>query len=223
MRGLLSNILRWRIINGMNSTGIILFGGTFDPIHFGHLIVGRSVREQAGASSVVFIPSARPPHKTGLSITAVTHRLEMVRLAIEGEDGFAMDDLETRRAGPSYTLETVRAYRAKLGSEIRLFWLIGADSLPELVTWYHASELLDECEIITACRPGFDELNWEPVQAVFSKSQIARLASGVLSTPRIDISSTDIRQRVAEGKSIQYLVPDTVREYIETDRLYRNS
>jgi len=204
----------------MKRPGIMLYGGTFDPIHLGHLIIARNVREQLGLKEVVFIPSATPPHKTTTPITDFNHRSQMVKLAIQDEQGFGFDDCEIKRSGPSYTLETIAYFRKKLGKDAQIFWIIGADTLPELSTWYRAGELVESCDIITVSRPGWDNHDLKSLQDTFTPEQITKLQRGILPTPRIDISSTDIRNRVAAGLSILYLVPEPVREYIHDQQLY---
>jgi nicotinate-nucleotide adenylyltransferase len=215
--------------------GIGLFGGSFNPIHIGHLIVARSMLEQLGLRRMVLIPSANPPHKHGLTELAdATDRLKMVRLAISGEAGFEADDIEIRRSGPSYTILTVQDYRKALGqrtgnepapvsAEPPLYWIIGGDSLPELHTWYRIRELVEQCRIVTAARPGYERPDLTPLQALLTVRQIQDLRDAVLPTPRIDISATDIRRRIREERSIRYLVPENVREYIESRRLYHSS
>ena len=201
--------------------GLLLFGGSFNPIHVGHLIIARAAAEQLGVERTILIPSAAPPHKTGSDLAAPEDRLEMVRLAVAGEPGFEVSDIELRREGPSYTLLTVQAYRQQVGADVPLYWLIGGDTLPELHSWYHIAELVDLCRIVTAVRPGFETPDFSTLFGCLSLAQIQRLRESILSTPRIDISATQIRARVREGKSIRYLVPESVVEYIAQERLYR--
>jgi nicotinate-nucleotide adenylyltransferase len=199
---------------------VVLFGGTFDPIHIGHLIVARSVGERLGAERIMLIPSAEPPHKADATITPAEHRLAMTRLAVDDEPGFTVSDCEVRRNGPSYTFDTISHFRLTLGEDVELCWIIGADSLCELVSWYRAAELVDACRIVTAARPGFDNPDLSMLRQVFSETQVTRLQESILPTPRIDISSTEIRRRVGTGQSIRYLVPEAVRNYIAEHGLY---
>ena len=203
------------------SAGVGLFGGSFNPVHNGHLIVARSVREALGLDRVMVIPSANPPHKREHDLADAADRLAMVRLAVAGEPGLEASDIEVQRDGPSYTILTVEAYRQSLGPGVPLYWIIGGDTLPELRAWYRISELVELCRVVTAVRPGFESPDLSPLRLSLSGQQVQRLAEGVLSTPRIDISATGIRRRIAENRSIRYLVPDVVREYIGTHRLYR--
>jgi nicotinate-nucleotide adenylyltransferase len=145
----------------------------------------------------------------------------MVRLAIAGDAGFEWSDHDLTRAGPSYTFETVTHFLGALAGGDELCWIIGADSLVELGTWYRVADLVDLCRIVTAARPGWDRPDLAPLAAKLNPAQIARLRDGILVTPRIDISATDIRARVAAGRSIRYLVPEAVRLYIEMFGLYR--
>lgn len=197
-----------------------LYGGSFNPIHIGHLIVARSVAERLELTRVIFIPSAVPPHKEGERLVEPRHRAEMVRLAIAADPLFDFSDFDLARQGPSYTIETIAHFKKGLPAGAELFWIIGADWLTELDTWYKAAELVDACTVVTAARPGWDQPDLAALSTKLGDAQIAKLRAHVLDTPRIDISATDIRQRVAAGKPIRYLVPESVRQYIEMFRLY---
>ena len=199
---------------------IALFGGSFDPIHLGHLISARAVAERLELSRVIFLPSAAPPHKNASDLLAPEHRAEMVRLAIAEEADFEFSDFDLTRSGPSYTVETIAHFGQQLGPEAVLYWIIGADSLPELPTWCRARELVASCRIVTAARPGWERIDFDALRPHFSAEQIDGLRANMVETPRIDISATDIRRRVREGRSIRYLVPETVCEYILEHRLY---
>jgi nicotinate-nucleotide adenylyltransferase len=147
----------------------------------------------------------------------------MVRLAIAGESGWEASDCELDRDGPSYTIDTLTQFRETFGVDTPLVWVIGADTLPELASWYRVEELVELCRIVTAARPGWEQPDLAPLRARLTDTQVRRLAGDVLNTPRIDISATDIRHRVREGRSIRYLVPDAVGEYIARRRLYGRS
>ncbi len=228
----------------MSTPNIALFGGTFDPIHCGHLIIARCVLERLSLDGVTFIPSANPPHKGRANLSDVAHRLAMVELAIESESGFACDDCETRRTGPSYTFDTVMHFREQLGQDeprplvggprplvggprplvgAKIHWIIGADSLAELESWHRAGELIDACNIVTVNRLGDRQPDLSTFGRVLDEGHIAKLERGILQTPCIDISATDIRRRVAAAQSIRYLVPEAVRQYIEDHQLYRRT
>ncbi len=200
---------------------LLLYGGSFNPIHNGHLIIARAAAEQLGVERTILIPSAAPPHKTGSDLASPEDRLEMVRLAIAGEPGFEVSDIELHRQGPSYTILTIEAHRRELGSDVPLYWLIGGDTLPELHTWYRISELAELCSIVTAARPGFETPDLSALFGALTLAQIRRLQESTLFTPRIDISATEIRHRIRDGRPIRYLVPDPVAEYILANGLYQ--
>lgn len=199
---------------------VILFGGSFNPVHFGHLIAARSAAEQLDASCVVLIPAAAPPHKNAAALAAAEHRLAMLRLAVEGDPLFEIDDLELRRAGPSYTFDTVTHYRGRLGDAVELCWIIGADSLPELAGWHRIDELVRLARIITVVRPGNATGDLAALQARIGRQAVDALLADRLSTPAIEISASDIRARRAAGRSIRYLTPQAVVEYILRHGLY---
>lgn len=198
-----------------------LYGGSFDPIHNGHLIVARAVAERLGLDRVIFLPSAKPPHKETETLAAPAHRADMVKLAIEPEPAFEFSDFDLTREGPSYTIDTVAHFRNRFGADVELCWIIGADSLVELPAWHRVRELVDECRIVTAVRPGWTRIEWEKLLPPLSDDQLTRLQDGVVETPMIEISSSDIRQRVRQGRSCRYLVPDRVHAYVDTHHLYR--
>ncbi len=208
-------------IRYMALSGVALYGGSFNPIHHGHLIVARAVAEHLGLARVVLIPAAKPPHKEGQPLADARDRLEMCRLAVAGEPLLEVSDLEFHRDGPSYTFDTVSEFRRRLGAEETLCWIIGADTLPELHLWYRIRELVDRCRIVTAVRPGYDAPDLSPLLEKLSVIQVARLQQDIIATPGIDISATDIRDRVRQGRSIRYLVPEAVCGFIERRQLYR--
>lgn len=199
---------------------LLLFGGSFDPLHHGHLIVSRHVAEQLDVDTVVLIPSPSPPHKQTQVLTPARDRLAMCRLAVAGDPQFRVSDWELTQAGPSYTLHTVKHFQNECdGAE--LCWLIGMDSLLELGTWYRATELVEECRIVTAARPGFAVRDRSVLEPPFSPTQVDRLLADVVEGPHIDISARDVRARRARGASIRYLVPDAILQYIDDRDLYR--
>ncbi|MHC4065064.1 MAG: nicotinate-nucleotide adenylyltransferase [Planctomycetota bacterium] len=203
------------------SQRIALFGGSFNPIHMGHLIVARSVGEQLRLDRIIVLPSATPPHKTAAALLDPKHRAAMVELAIAGEPLLELSDYDLNREGPSYTVETVAHFREELGLDVLLHWIIGADSLAELTTWYRVRALVDSCRIITAARPGWERIDFDVLRTRLSEEHIASLQAGLVETPRIDISATDIRRRARAGRSIRYLTPDSVCQYIADHGLYR--
>ena len=204
----------------MAAKGILLFGGTFDPLHNGHLIIAREAAEKIGAAKVLLIPSARPPHKSDAKVTDPEIRLEMTRQGVADDDFFAVSDTELHREGPSYTLLTVRQLREEYESDVPLYWLIGTDTLVDLPNWYKVGELADACTIVTAARPGYEPGDLAGLKVSLSSEQIDKLRRQILETSRVEISATDIRRRQRERLSIRYLVPEGVREYIESKGLY---
>lgn len=197
-----------------------LFGGSFNPIHHGHLIIARALAERANLSRVIFLPCGEPPHKDETQLIDGVHRGEMVKLAIAGEPLFAFSDYDLIRPGPTFTIETVRHFRSEFGKDVELHWIIGADTLRELPTWRLVTDLVDECRVVTAVRSGWTSDVWEELAQTFSFDQIARLREDVYETPLIDISATDIRHRMAADRSIRYLVPQGVAGYIRDNDLY---
>lgn len=202
--------------------GVLLFGGSFDPIHHGHLIVCAWVAERLAVDRAILIPSATPPHKSRAALAPPDDRLAMCRLAVEGDPWFEVSDWELRQPGPNYTLHSVRHFREQVGAGPPLYWLIGMDSLRELRTWHRVDALVSAATIVTARRPGSDPPSLSHLAGALSAEQIDALRSGVLETPQIEISATDIRRRVAAGRSIRYLVPPAVEAYIRERRLYQS-
>jgi nicotinate-nucleotide adenylyltransferase len=197
-----------------------LFGGTFNPVHIGHLIVARSVFEHLKLDRMVLIPSANPPHKGPEGVADAEDRLAMLRLAVADEPGFAVSNCEIERPGPSYTIDTIIAFRQDLGDEAELHWLIGADSLSELASWHRVEDLVALCRIVTAARPGWESPDLSALVERVGEREVGLLREGILPTPRIDISASEIRRRVRGGRSVRWLVPETVARYIDRRGLY---
>jgi nicotinate-nucleotide adenylyltransferase len=192
-----------------------LFGGTFDPIHLGHLILAEQCREACSLERVWFVVAGAPPHKRG-ERTSVTHRLEMVRISIAGHSGFEVCDLEARRPGPHFSVETLREVRReRLGDE--LFFLIGADSLVDLPTWRDPEGIARLAVIVVVNRPGISEVD----AAALPDFGPAAMRLQTVTVPPIGIASQDLRRRLAQGRSIRYMVPRGVEAYIEAQGLYR--
>ena len=188
-----------------------IFGGTFNPPHLGHLIVAECVRDQLQLDRVLFIPSATPPNKRPESFVPAADRLAMTRMAIERNAAFEVSDLEAARGGISYTVDTVTALGAMF-PRASLHLLIGADNLIEFETWKSPDEILTMVDLVAMARPGFEVEK--------TRAKYARQASYV-KVPQIAISGTEIRRRVKMGRSIRYLVPREVEEYIRRHGLYR--
>ncbi len=191
---------------------IAVMGGTFNPIHYAHLISAEQVREGLGFESVLFVPAARPPHKIQPDIVAARHRYQMVKLAIENNPFFDVSRIELDRAGPSYTIQTIKTLRAKYGEKTELAWIIGADSLIEYKIWKDFDDVLEQCTLVATTRPNY---NLNNVPAEIRDKVVNVRVTGV------DISSTDIRQHIKNNVSIRYLVPEPVAVYIDIHKLYR--
>lgn len=202
--------------------GLLLFGGSFDPIHHGHLIPARDIAERLNIDRILLIPGAKPPHKQDARLADAKHRFAMCRAAVAGDPLFDVSDWELHQQGPTYTVQTVRHYREITPSDVDLYWLIGMDSLLELGTWYQIDQLADLCILTTAARPGFRLDDWSHLENLLSPDQIKRIANHVIESSRIEISATAIRRRVAHTQSVRYLVPDPVAAYIATHRLYQS-
>ncbi|MCR4439217.1 MAG: nicotinate-nucleotide adenylyltransferase [bacterium] len=190
-----------------------LFGGTFDPIHLAHLILADWVREEEKLDRVLFVPADTPPHKVHRTLSPPWQRLAMVRLATADCPFFEVPDLEIRRGGVSYTIDTVLAVRELygLGSD-QLFLIAGSDSLHEMDSWREPERIFAECRVVVVRRPGFDPAEAPPQFAAKAKLSKA---------PLVEISSSQIRERVRAGKSIRYLVPAGVERFIVEHGLYR--
>jgi nicotinate-nucleotide adenylyltransferase len=197
-----------------------IFGGTFDPVHLAHLIIAEQCREQAGLDHVWFIPSARPPHKQDRIVTSFAHRVEMLELAIAGNPAFRIDELEKDRPGSSYTVDTLSELeRQHPGVD---FWLIlGSDCLPDLPHWREPARIAQLAGFLVWERPGWPGWPPEKLQAALGLSADDPVRICLAQGPLVDISSSDLRQRAAEGRSLHYLVPRAVQCYIETHQLYR--
>jgi nicotinate-nucleotide adenylyltransferase len=195
-----------------------ILGGTFNPIHLGHLLTAQDALEQIGLDYVKFIPSAMPPHKVVDKLASERDRLQMIKLAIRGNDRFEVDDIEIKRGGKSYSVDTLTELHRR-NPRADFYFIIGADSLRELHLWREVTRLVHLCTFVTVPRPGF-----EPKPVVDPRLDAAtrrRLRQHVLRGHACDIASRDIRARVASGQSICYLVPEAVREYIRGRSLYR--
>ena len=197
-----------------------VFGGTFDPVHLGHLILAEQCREQAALDQVLFIPSARPPHKQNVPVTPFDRRVEMLALAISGQPAFRIDEMEKDRPGPSYTVDTLRILKVRLAAP-ELFLILGGDSLGDLPTWHDPCGILRLATVLIVARPGFEPPPLAEVsRALNCGDDPVRLE--MVDCPLIDIASRDLRQRVAAGKSIRYLVPRAVEVYIHEKKLWSN-
>ncbi len=194
-----------------------VFGGTFDPIHIGHLIAAQEVWAALRLDRVLFVPAGEPPHKRGLPVTPAEHRVAMVALAIQDNPAFVLSRIEVDRPGPSYTVDTLRQLRATWPAA-ELFLIIGADELLSLPTWREPATIAALAQIVAVARPGVQIEDLRYLEPWIPEPQ-RRIH--FVSMPLIGISATDLRRRVAEGRPIRYQVPDAVMQYIYEHRLYR--
>ena len=195
-----------------------LFGGTFDPVHCGHLILAEQCREQCALDEVKFLPSGSPPHKQGQEMTPGPVRSEMLELATAGHSQFVVDRMELEREGPTYTVETLQQLHSeKPGRE--LFFLIGADSLNDLSTWREPERIAELATIVAVNRGDRPLPDWVSLRSALGEAVTSRIQ--LVTMPGIDLTATDIRRRVREGKSIRFLVPRAVEIYIAEQGLYR--
>ena len=196
-----------------------IFGGAFDPIHIGHLNLAENILKKTNLDKIIFIPTARPPHKPLNPVTAFTDRFEMVKLTIEKNPLFEISDIENKYLGQfSYSLLTVRRLK-NLFPDANFSLIIGEDSLQMLHTWYKAKELVNECEIITYPRPGH-KVFFNILQKNWNNDTAEKLFNSIVSLPLTDISSTKLRDEFYISQKVRTFLPEKVREYIINNRLY---
>lgn len=191
-----------------------VMGGTFDPIHHGHLLTAEEAAVQFGLEQVIFVPTGQPWMKAGREVSPAEHRYLMTVIATASNPRFTVSRIEIDRAGPTYTVDTLRALREQ-HPDAELFFVTGADAMLEIFSWKDPGELLSLAHFIAATRPGYDLAHFE------AEAPTAHPNVTVMNIPALAISSTDIRQRVREGRPIRYLVPEGVKSYIEKAGLYR--
>ncbi|BAE84950.1 nicotinate-nucleotide adenylyltransferase [Desulfitobacterium hafniense] len=195
-----------------------IMGGTFDPLHYGHLVAAEMARHEFALEKVIFIPTGNPPHKVGRRVTSPGDRYEMVKRAVQDNSFFEVSDLEIQRKGYSYTVDTLKELH-ELYPQHELYFITGADAFREIFTWREVQSVLSLSHFIGASRPGFDPLEFlEELKRDYPEF-LPNMH--LFDVPALAISSTDIRSRVKEGKPIRYLLPESVRLYIEKTGLYR--
>ena len=194
-----------------------VLGGTFDPIHMGHLIVAEEVRARLDLAEVLFVPAGEPWLKANNYISPAEHRVQMVRLAIASEPSFKLSTMEIERAGPSYTVDTIAELKGQIRAGDRLFFILGWDNLVQLPQWREPSRLVRMCCLVPVPRVGYPSPDFNSLEAA-----IPGLSQSIvmLDTPQIEISSSEIRNRVARGLSIHHLVTEPVERYIKQHKLY---
>ena len=202
---------------GRTKVNIGVLGGTFDPIHHGHIIVAEETRARLNLAEVILVPAGQPWLKEASPILAAEHRVQMIRLVIADKPYFRLSTMEIDRAGPSYTVDTITELQAQLGAGDELFFILGWDNLAQFPQWREPSRLIKMCRLVAVPRPGYPLPDLNSLEAAIpGLSQ--RLI--VLEKPEIDIDATEIRKRVAQGLSIRHLVPEPVAEYIKQNGLY---
>jgi len=194
-----------------------VLGGTFDPIHMGHLILAEEVRVRLNLAEVLFVPAGQPCLKVGSPVSPARHRVEMVRLAIADRPYFKLSTIEIERAGPTYTVDTIAELEARLGARDELFFILGRDNLGELPRWRRPERLITMCRLVAVPRPGYPLPDLKALEA-----SIPGLSQRVvlMDRPEIDVSASAIRDRVVRGLSIRHLVPEPVAGYIRQHKLY---
>jgi nicotinate-nucleotide adenylyltransferase len=202
------------VSEGWKRIGVL--GGTFDPIHLGHLVIASHAADALTLDVVLFMPAQSPPHKLGKTISPIDHRIAMVNLAIDGDARFAFSDLDLTTGEPSYTAELVERLAA-VHPEGEIFFIAGADSLRDFSTWYEPERILRHARLAIAARPGV-----EIDATMLNAMRDLRNRTSIFASPLMEISATGIRERVREGHSIRYLVPEAVERYIQEHGLYRD-
>ncbi len=198
-----------------------ILGGTFNPVHIGHLIIAEEVYYRHGLSRVLFIPAGIPPHKGAENLTEAHHRYEMVKLATKDNDHFEVSDEEVSREGKSFTIDTVDANPERYGKDSDLHLIVGMDTVNELPTWKDIKRLSTLCRIVVVNRPGNTLANLDQLIPVMGKEKVEEIKRIHVEIPPIGISSTDIRNRLKKGLHTRYIVPPEVRQYIEKHGLYK--
>ncbi len=210
-----------------------LFGGTFDPIHFGHLRAAQELIELLNLDRIIFIPAALPPHKTARVITPFEHRLQMLQLAISGNDQFSFSDVESLRPGKSYSIDTVQYFMNSRDKSLELFFITGQDAFDAITTWREWDQLLSLCHFTVMTRPGYQNNGLDHIlPAEFATRYIYDTQKDFFKNPEgcsiffrkttfLDISSSNIREKIQRDQSVRYLLPDNVIHYITSNRLYQ--
>lgn len=196
-----------------------LFGGTFDPVHLGHLLLAEYCREQCRLDEVWFVPAAEPPHKQRTDLTPARQRIEMLQLAIGGHEAFSVSTREVDRGGVSYTIDTLRELTQE-DTARQLFFLLGGDSLADLPRWREPAAICELAIPLVVARPGSLPPDYAALARLVSAERLEQIRSHQVEMPQIGISSREIRRRVGAGLSIRFQIPRAVEKYIQTARLY---
>ena len=194
-----------------------IFGGTFDPVHYGHLLLAETCREHLKLDEVRFVPAATPPHKTELRITDGHARADMLRLALSGYPEFVVDRRELKRKGASFTVDTLTEFAAEFPNA-ELFFLVGADSLRDLLTWREPERITQLATLVACNRPGLPELSYEQVTAWIGTDLAKRIVTQQI--PGTDISASALRKRIHDGRNLRFLTPRAVEAFVIEHKLY---
>jgi len=187
-------------------------GGTFDPIHYGHLLAAEESHRELELDEIIFVPTGQPPHKSNISNQE--HRYDMTLLATAGVPYFSVSRMEIDRGKPSHTIDTLKEFQLIMGNEVEFCFITGLDAILSISTWKEFMELPKLCQLVTVTRPGYSPKNLHELPARIREAII------FIEIPRFSLSSTNIRERINEGKGAKYLVPDTVEDYIRKCKLY---
>ncbi len=195
-------------------------GGTFSPIHYGHLLLAENAKAELNLDEIWFMPAADPPHKADLQVIPYEHRRAMTALAIRNHTGFVISDFETERREKSYSAETLRLLHERY-PDIEFYFIMGADSIFQIETWYHPELVMQRCVIVAAARDGMGEEALLRQKEYLNQKYQADIR--LINLPEVNISSSDIRKRVKDHRTIRYMTPDCVIDYIESKQLYRDA
>jgi nicotinate-nucleotide adenylyltransferase len=204
-------------MTGVRRVGIL--GGTFDPIHRGHLGIAERAMKEVGLAEVVFIPAGQPRLKREEPAASPRQRLEMVRLATAGNAGFRVSDIECHRPGPTYTVQTLQEVSTEYGCDAELYLVLGVDALERFDQWKEPDKVLDLCRLVVVSRPGYSSFDWEEF---YARRPAMRSRTWVLTSTTFDLSATELRVRASHGLPLTGLLPEQVERYINTQRLYRS-
>jgi nicotinate-nucleotide adenylyltransferase len=205
----------------MTNNKLGIFGGSFDPIHYGHLLLAETCREQCELDRVLLVPAAVPPHKQARLLSSARDRIEMARLAIGGHEQLAVSTIEIDRGGVSYTVETL-AELAEQHPDSSLFFLMGADSLRDLPSWREPERICELAVPVVVRRAGSPEPDFSVIRHLVTAERLDEIRDHQVEAPIIELSSTELRQRIAASRSIRYRTPRAVEKFIETHNLYRS-
>lgn len=206
----------------MHNKNIILFGGTFDPVHLGHTIVANAAIEYIDAGRIIFIPAKCSPLKGAMPRASDIDRLNMLSLAASGMKNTDVSNYEINKPAPSYTIDTVRYFRSIYDNEYMLYWLVGADSIDDLIYWRNIKELIDECNIAMMYRAEYEKPDFTRYQSIWGAERVEKLQRNIVPTPLVDISSTKVRNNIAAGCDVSQMLDSAVLNYIREHSLYKS-